>query len=59
VIQPGIGFTEFPRIVVNSTTGFNAQMVPVFKVIKVNKTPDEVPLGTPLIEVIDCVGRVL
>ena len=59
VVQSGIGFTEFPKIVVNSNTGFNAQMVPVFKVIRVNETPDEVPLGTPLIEVIDCVGRVL
>lgn len=59
VVQSGIGFTEFPRIVVNSTTGFNANMVPVFKIIRVNETPDEVPLGTPLIEVIDCVGRVV
>lgn len=59
VIQSGIGFTEFPQIIVNTNTGFNAGMVPVFKIIRVNETPDEVPLGTPLIEVIDCVGRVL
>lgn len=59
VIKPGIGFTEFPKMVVNSNTGFNANMVPVFNIIRVNENPDEVPLGTSLIEVIDCVGRVL
>lgn len=59
VVQSGIGFTEFPKIVLNSTTGFNAGMVPVFKIIRVNETPDEVPFGTPLIEVVDCVGRTL
>ncbi len=59
VVKSGIGFTEFPRIIVNSTTGFNANMVPVFKIIRANERPDEIPLGTPLIEVIDCVGRVL
>ncbi len=59
VIKPGIGFTEFPTIVVNSNTGFNANMVPVFDIIRVNENPDEVPFGTSLIEVIDCVGRVL
>ena len=57
VVQPGIGFTEIPRIVVNSNTGFNANAVPVFKVIRLDETPDEIPLGTPLIEVVDCVGR--
>ena len=57
VIQAGIGFTEIPEIIIDSSTGINANAVPVFKVIRLDENPDEIPLGTPLIEVIDCVGR--
>jgi hypothetical protein len=57
VIQSGIGFTEIPQIIIDSSTGTNAEAVPVFKVIRQDETPDDIPLGTPLIEVVDCVGR--
>jgi len=34
VIEGGFGFTERPRLVIISKTGYNAEMIPVFKVIK-------------------------
>ena len=60
VIECGIGFTDFPTITIGSTQGFNAQIVPIFNVIRVGDLPesqDVVPPGTSIISVIDCVGR--
>lgn len=59
VVRPGIGFTEFPKIRIYSDTGYNANIIPIFNVIRItNEVLDQdiVPPGTPLISVIDCVG---
>jgi hypothetical protein len=60
VIKPGIGFTEFPNISIESETGVNADIIPIFDVIRIgdlNEESDLVPVGTPIITVVDCVGR--
>lgn len=60
VVNPGIGFTEIPKIYINSEQGVNAHMVPVFNIIRIGDLPenqDVVPPGTPIISVVDCVGR--
>jgi hypothetical protein len=62
VVRPGIGFTDFPKITVNSNTGFNAQITPVFGIIRISDVREEddiIPFDTPIIEVVDCVGRTL
>lgn len=62
IVNPGIGFTDFPKIVLQSTTGVNARITPVFGVIRVGDLKEEddlIPTGTPIINVVDCVGRTL
>lgn len=54
VVNGGLGFTDMPNIVIDSQTGFNAKIVPVLKAVKV----ESVASGAPVINVIDCVGRV-
>ncbi len=59
--KPGIGFTDFPEIFIESDSGFNAQIIPIFGVIRVGDLPEDqdiIPEGTPLINVVDCVGKV-
>ena len=61
VIDGGLGFKEMPTILVKSKTGINARIVPVFDVIRLGEDVDEslnVPAGTPIVKVIDCVGQV-
>ena len=58
VIRSGIGFTDFPKITIISNSGFNAQVTPVFGIIRINEEDVTIPPGTPVIDVIDCVGRV-
>lgn len=51
------GFDARPRIFVDSDTGYNAELIPVFKVIQVD--PEAVPApGTKIISVVDCVGKI-
>ena len=51
------GFDARPRIFVDSDTGYNAELIPVFKVVQIN--PDEAPPpGTKILSVIDCVGKI-
>ena len=58
VINGGIGFTEDPNIYIESDTGYNAKLMPVFKVNRVGEeiAPEEVSAGAVL-SVIDCVGK--
>ena len=61
ILNPGIGFLEFPQIFINSNTGVNANIIPVFNIIRLTENGDgdvlpEIPQGTPLINVVDCVG---
>ena len=58
ITNPGIGFTSLPEIRINTKTGFNADLIPVLRFIDVNDSGFVVPLGTPTLQVIDCVGKV-
>lgn len=56
IISPGQGFKEFPEIYIESETGYNAKIVPVFNIRKVD---DELNvLTSQIVKVIDCVGKV-
>jgi hypothetical protein len=54
VINGGIGFTEDPDLYIKSDTGYNAKLIPVFKVNRVD--PDTAP-SAAVVQVIDCVGK--
>ena len=58
VVKPGLGFTDDPVLYIQSDTGYNARMMPVFKVNRVGEDIDEVsvPLEN-IIQVVDCVGK--
>ena len=58
VVNGGIGFTEDPDIYIDSNSGYNAKLMPVFKVNRVGEdiAPEAVSTGAVL-SVIDCVGK--
>jgi hypothetical protein len=61
VVNGGIGFTEIPTITIESKTGFNSGFIPIFKILRIGdlkEDQDKIPLNTPTINVIDCVGFV-
>ena len=58
ITNPGIGFTTLPEITINTQTGFNAQLTPVLQFIDVDDSGFDIPFGTPVLQVIDCVGKV-
>jgi hypothetical protein len=61
IISSGIGFTEPPNIYIESETGYNAKILPVFCVNRVGDVPEAdavVAPGEKIIQVIDCVGKV-
>ena len=43
---------------INTETGYNAVLKPVLRFINPNDAGFVVPLGTPTLQVIDCVGKV-
>ena len=58
VINGGIGFNEEPILYIESDTGYNAKLMPVFKVNRVGEDIDPqavAPAG--VIQVVDCVGK--
>ena len=58
VISGGIGFNEEPILYIESDTGYNAKLMPVFKVNRVGEDIDPqavAPAG--VIQVVDCVGK--
>ena len=58
VVKGGIGFNEDPIIYIDSDTGYNAKLMPVFKVNRVGVDVDpETVTPTALIQVVDCVGK--
>lgn len=60
VINSGTGFDDMPEIKTNSMTGFNAKMMPIFKVTRLNENNAlNVPKDAKIINVVDCVGRVV
>ena len=58
VINGGIGFTEDPNIYIDSDSGYNGKLMPIFKVNRVGEdiAPDRVS-SDGIIQVIDCVGK--
>jgi hypothetical protein len=58
ITNPGIGFTTLPSMSINTGTGYNADLKPVLRFIVPNEDGFVVPLGTPTLQVIDCVGKV-
>ena len=58
VIKGGIGFKEDPDIYIQSNQGYNARLMPVFKVNRVGEdiAPEIVSSGA-LVQVVDCVGK--
>ena len=58
ITNPGIGYTNLPEIKINTETGFNAIIKPVLRFVNPNDAGFVVPFGTPVLQVIDCVGKV-
>lgn len=60
VTNPGIGFVEFPEIRIYSDTGFNANIIPIFNVLRLKEYEDlgTIPNGVESISVVDCVGKI-
>ena len=58
VVNGGIGFNEDPDIYIQSESGYNAKLMPIFKVNRVGDdvAPEAVD-ATAIIQVIDCVGK--
>ena len=56
VTDCGSGFTELPQVFINTETGYNSVLKPILKFHR----PEEidVPKGTNVVQVIDCVGKV-
>lgn len=74
IVSAGIGFTERPNIYIQSETGYNAEIVPVFCVNRIGDVPEKdliptpgggrttgspsSPVGEQIIHVVDCVGKI-
>ena len=59
VINGGIGFNSDPDIYIQSDSGYNARLMPVFKVNRIGEDiAPEAVAPTGVIQVIDCVGKV-
>lgn len=56
LISSGQGFKEFPEIYIESDVGYNAKIIPVFNVRRVDEEQMQVP-ESQVINVIDCVGK--
>lgn len=57
VAKTGIGFTELPEIGIDSSTGHNAVIKPVFKVLKGDGLITRLGAVDTIINVVDCVGK--
>ena len=59
IINSGEGWTQRPEIYVSTNTGYNAVINPIFCVRRVgDDTAGDIPLGTPVDKIVDCVGNV-
>ena len=52
----GSGFKEDPEITIESNSGYNLELVPTFKVNRVEEGQQLIS-STQIIQVIDCVGK--
>ncbi len=57
-MNPTIGLTSLPNLSINTRTGHNAILKPVLRFVNPNNAGFVVPFGTPVLQVIDCVGKV-
>jgi hypothetical protein len=59
VISKGCGFTDIPEITVQSETGMNAVLVPIFEFQRIDNLDEiSIPdLDTKVINVVDCIGK--
>jgi hypothetical protein len=60
IIDEGEGFTQRPEIVINTESGYNAELIPILCVDRIGDVPEElykIPQGEKIIKVIDCVGK--
>lgn len=58
VVKPGIGFTGTPALKLNTSTGYNATLIPILSFKRIGEDDAfSVPTGTQLVQVIDCVGK--
>lgn len=63
IIDGGEGFTEFPEIIINTQSGYNAKLIPILGVKRINDVPEEIYSisasdADKVIQVIDCVGKI-
>jgi hypothetical protein len=59
VIKSGGNYTCIPEIRLNTKTGYNARLKPILKFTRVSEDKGfEVPPGTGVLNVVDCVGKV-
>jgi len=56
VTRCGAGFTSLPEVRINTFTGYNSVLLPILKFHKPEEV--DVPEGTSVLQVIDCVGHV-
>ena len=56
VTRCGAGFTSLPEVRINTFTGYNSVLKPILKFHKPEEV--DVPEGTSVLQVIDCVGHV-
>jgi hypothetical protein len=59
VDRTGLGFNENPEIGIDSNTGYNAVIKPVFRTIKDPKLITDRDSATSVLQVVDCVGKPL
>jgi len=58
VVKGGIGFNEDPDLYIQSDTGYNAKLMPVFKVNRVGEDIEEQLVSAgDVVQVVDCVGK--
>jgi hypothetical protein len=60
IIDEGEGFTQRPEIVINTESGYNANLIPILCVDRIGDVPEElykIPQGEKIIKVVDCVGK--
>jgi len=56
IINSGQGFTEFPNIYIESNTGYNAKIIPIFAVKRISNEKIVID-PEKVVNVVDCVGR--
>ena len=56
IMRSGQGFSEVPEIYIDSDTGYNAKITPIFKVKRVDDDEVQIPISR-VVKIVDCVGK--